>query len=139
MEYDLREITPEINHRLQFSVIVTIQLSIICPGGEPFLIFANRIDIRKLAPSKAEYTSILKDLKNAIALDFHHEQGLMFWSDVTLDKIKRSHLNGSDVREIVNTGLESPGWYMFTLKLCTLKKSYTHFNMLCSFIPLEAV
>lgn len=78
-------------------------------GGEPYLIFANRIDIRKLIPSKSEYTSILKGLENAIALDFHHEQDLVFWSDVTLDIIKRSHLNGSDVREIITRGLEIPG------------------------------
>ena len=73
------------------------------------LIFANRVDIRKMLPDRKEYTSILNGLKNAIALDFHHEKELVFWSDVTVDKIKRAHLNGSNVMEIVNTGLESPG------------------------------
>ncbi|XP_064634178.1 low-density lipoprotein receptor-related protein 4-like isoform X2 [Lineus longissimus] len=78
-------------------------------GGEAYLIFANRVDIRKVLPNNHEYTSILQGLENAIALDFHHELGLVFWSDVTLDKIKRAFMNGSNVEEIVNTGLESPG------------------------------
>jgi hypothetical protein len=73
------------------------------------LIFANRIDIRKLAPSDDGYTSILKGLENAIALDFHLEQDWVFWSDVTLDCIKKSRMNGSDVQEIVSSGLEIPG------------------------------
>lgn len=33
----------------------------------------------------------------------------MFWSDVTLDSIKCSFMNGSAVREVVSVGLESPG------------------------------
>ena len=33
----------------------------------------------------------------------------MFWSDVTLDKIMRSNMNGSDVKEVISSGLESPG------------------------------
>jgi hypothetical protein len=73
-------------------------------GGEAYLIFANRVDIRKVLPSKHEYTSILQGLENAIALDFHHERGLVFWSDVTLDKIKRAYMNGSNVEEIISTG-----------------------------------
>ncbi|KAG9352113.1 hypothetical protein JZ751_020526 [Albula glossodonta] len=46
---------------------------------------------------------------NAIALDFHHSQELVFWSDVTLDRIMKANLNGSNVEEVVSTGLESPG------------------------------
>ncbi|KAB0389160.1 hypothetical protein E2I00_009171, partial [Balaenoptera physalus] len=34
---------------------------------------------------------------------------LVFWSDVTLDRILRANLNGSNVEEVVSTGLESPG------------------------------
>lgn len=80
-------------------------------GGEAYLIFANRVDIRQVTTDKMEYTSILRGLQNAIAVDFHHRHQLIFWSDVTLDKIKRAHLNGTDIREIITTGLESPGEY----------------------------
>lgn len=90
--------------------ITTSEIAMVCcPGGEAYLIFANRVDIRRVTTDKMEYTSILRGLHNAIAVDFHHEHRLIFWSDVTLDTIKRAHMNGSDIREIVTGGLESPG------------------------------
>lgn len=78
-------------------------------GPEPVLLFANRIDIRQVLPHRSEYTLLLNNLENAIALDFHHSKELVFWSDVTLDRIMRANLNGSHVEEVVSTGLESPG------------------------------
>ncbi|XP_025087886.1 low-density lipoprotein receptor-related protein 4-like isoform X3 [Pomacea canaliculata] len=78
-------------------------------GGEAYLIFANRVDIRRVTTDKTEYTSILQGLHNAIAVDFHLQQQLIFWSDVTLDKIKRAYMNGSNIQEIITEGLESPG------------------------------
>ncbi|XP_071487623.1 low-density lipoprotein receptor-related protein 4-like [Diadema antillarum] len=78
-------------------------------GPEPYLLFANRIDIRRLEPLHSIYTPILRGLENAIALDYHIEQQLVFWSDVSLDSIKRAYLNGTGVMDVVSTGLESPG------------------------------
>uniref|UniRef100_A0A8C6TK95 Low density lipoprotein receptor-related protein 4 n=1 Tax=Neogobius melanostomus TaxID=47308 RepID=A0A8C6TK95_9GOBI len=78
-------------------------------GPEPVLLFANRIDIRQVLPHRSEYTLLLNNLENAIALDFHHDRELVFWSDVTLDRIMKANLNGSNVEEVVSTGLESPG------------------------------
>nr|XP_018667004.1 low-density lipoprotein receptor-related protein 4 isoform X1 [Ciona intestinalis] len=78
-------------------------------GPEPALLFTNRIDIRKILPDRSEFRSILRDLENAIGLDYHIDKGLMFWTDVTLDRIMRSYVNGSDVQEVVSSGLESPG------------------------------
>lgn len=75
------------------------------------LLFANRIDIRQVLPHRSEYTLLLNNLENAIALDFHHSRELVFWSDVTLDRIMKANLNGSNVEEVVSTGLESPGGY----------------------------
>lgn len=73
------------------------------------MLFANRIDIRQVLPHRSEYTLLLNNLENAIALDFHHSKELVFWSDVTLDRIMKANLNGSNVEEVVSTGLESPG------------------------------
>ncbi|KAL3843281.1 hypothetical protein ACJMK2_021223 [Sinanodonta woodiana] len=78
-------------------------------GEKAYLIFANRVDIRRVLPDRSEYDSILQGLENAIALDFHHDKGYVYWSDVTLDKIKRAYLNGSEIMEVVKFGLESPG------------------------------
>jgi hypothetical protein len=90
-------------------VFLTFSFLFFLSGGEAYLIFANRVDIRRVTTDRSEYTSILRGLHNAIAVDFHHDQRLIFWSDVTLDKIKRAHMNGSDIREIITEGLESPG------------------------------
>lgn len=78
-------------------------------GGEVNLIFANRIEIRKGNPSKSEFSFILDNLDNAIALDFHYDLGLLFWSDVSLDVIKRVYLNGSNIQTIVECGLKNTG------------------------------
>lgn len=82
---------------------------VVNPGEKAYLIFANRVDIRRVMPDMSEYDSILNGLENAIALDFHHEKEYVYWSDVTLDKIKRAFLNGTGIREVVAYGLESPG------------------------------
>lgn len=83
------------------------------------LLFANRIDIRQVLPHRSEYTLLLNNLENAIALDFHHSQELVFWSDVTLDRIMKANLNGSNVEEVVSTGLESPGGCLWVMDRAT--------------------
>lgn len=110
------------------------------PGPEPVLLFANRIDIRQVLPHRSEYTLLLNNLENAIALDFHHNLELVFWSDVTLDRIMKANLNGSNVEEVVSTGLESPGEcsrfrckpsYGFNYHLCNLFSSaFAHLTVL---------
>lgn len=83
--------------------------------------------------SNLKYTAILKGLHNAISLDYHYQQGWIYWSDVSMDVIKRSRLNGTErsgkkfklfffkcegsviniktvsASEVVKYGLESPG------------------------------
>lgn len=54
-------------------------------GGAVKLIMANRVDIRQVSLSNNRYTSIVKGLHNAIALDFHYKRNLLFWSDVSTD------------------------------------------------------
>ena len=36
----------------------------------------------------------------------------LFWSDVRLDQISRSHMNGSNVQILVRTGIKNPGIYV---------------------------
>ncbi|GLH14008.1 Putative vitellogenin receptor [Gryllus bimaculatus] len=78
-------------------------------GAAPTLLFANRIDIRQVSLNSVKYTALLKGLHNAIALDYHYREGLIFWSDVSMDVIKRASLNGSGSVDIIRWGLESPG------------------------------
>ncbi|XP_066145382.1 low-density lipoprotein receptor-related protein 4 isoform X1 [Euwallacea fornicatus] len=78
-------------------------------GASPTLLFANRIDIRQMSLSNSRYSLILRGLHNAISLDYHYNKQLIFWSDVSTDKIKRAAVNGTEVTTIVSSGLESPG------------------------------
>lgn len=73
------------------------------------LIMANRGDIRQVTLSNNQYISLIKGLPNAIALDFHYEKDLLFWSDVSADVIKLSFINGTNMKDIIKWGLESPG------------------------------
>lgn len=100
------------------------------------LLFANRIDIRQVLPHRSEYTLLLNNLENAIALDFHHSRELVFWSDVTLDRIMKANLNGSNVEEVVSTGLESPGGYSSQSSNIRhmVYLSCVQFNHLCCFL-----
>lgn len=78
-------------------------------GPEPIILFANRMDIRKVSLDNSEYTSLLGNLQNAIAIDYHFQEELIFWSDITADAIFRATLNGTDTKAIVAAGLVSPG------------------------------
>lgn len=50
--------------------------------------------------SNQKYTALLKGLHNAIALDYHYDKKLIFWSDVSIDVIKCAFINGSGVKGI---------------------------------------
>lgn len=78
-------------------------------GGAVNLIMANRADIRQVSISNNRYISLIKGLPNAISVDFHYKKNLLFWSDVSTDVIKRAYVNGSQVRDVIKWGLESPG------------------------------
>ena len=71
--------------------------------------FANRVDIRQISLFDEEYTSVIDGLQNAIALDFHYRLGMVVWSDVTLDVIKRAYMNGTGMTDLIWWGLKSPG------------------------------
>lgn len=78
-------------------------------GGAVKLLMANRGDIRTVTLSNNQYTSIIKNLPNAISLDYHYAKDLLFWSDVSSDVIKKSFLNGTGMKDVIKWGLESPG------------------------------
>ncbi|GAB0097057.1 low-density lipoprotein receptor-related protein 4 [Sergentomyia squamirostris] len=77
-------------------------------GSSMKLIMANRADLRQISLNK-KYTSLIKGLHNAIAVDFHYARGLIFWTDVSTDVIRRAYLNGTGIRDVIKWGLESPG------------------------------
>lgn len=44
-----------------------------------------------------KYTSILKGLHNAVALDYHYEKKQIFWAEVLLDSIRVANVNGTNI------------------------------------------
>ncbi|XP_067838428.1 low-density lipoprotein receptor-related protein 1-like [Heptranchias perlo] len=51
-------------------------------GKEPYLIFTNRHDIRKLGLRHQEYTQVAGELRNAVALDADIAEQRIFWADL---------------------------------------------------------
>lgn len=55
--------------------------------GHPSLLFARRFDIRKISLDHHEMVAIVNETKSATALDYVFRTGMIFWSDVTDEKI----------------------------------------------------
>ncbi|XP_078069987.1 low-density lipoprotein receptor-related protein 1-like [Mustelus asterias] len=62
-------------------------------GKEPYLIFANRHDIRKLGLHHREYTQVAVQLRNAVALDADIAGQRIFWADLSQQAIFSMSLN----------------------------------------------
>ncbi|KAM7393281.1 hypothetical protein PAMA_008096 [Pampus argenteus] len=52
-------------------------------GKEPCLIFTNRRDIRRLGLERKEYTQIVEQQRNTVALDADFGQQMIFWADLS--------------------------------------------------------
>nr|AVT42511.1 Wnt co-receptor arrow [Lithobius atkinsoni] len=90
-------------------IVIFSILAEIC--GSPYLLFANRRDIRLVDVSRprGNSTVIVSHLEDAAALDFLYEDGSVFWTDISLEMIKRTSINGSAIEiNVVTTGLMSP-------------------------------
>ncbi|KAL5273419.1 hypothetical protein ACFFRR_000257 [Megaselia abdita] len=69
--------------------------------GHASLLFARRHDIRKIALDHREMTSIVNDTKSATALDFVFRTGMIFWSDVTTQRIYKAPIDEGNDKTIV--------------------------------------
>ncbi|XP_055379228.1 putative uncharacterized protein DDB_G0282133 isoform X1 [Condylostylus longicornis] len=69
--------------------------------GHASLLFARRQDIRKIALDHAEMTSIVNDTKSATALDFVFRTGMIFWSDVSTQRIYKAPIDEGNDKTIV--------------------------------------
>lgn len=58
-------------------------------GKEPCLIFTNRRDIRRLGLERKEYTQIVEQQRNTVALDADFNQQMIFWADLGRKAIYR--------------------------------------------------
>ena len=62
---------------------------------EAFIIFSIRHEIRRIDLHKRDYSLLVPGLRNTIALDFHFNRSLLYWTDVVEDKIYRGRLSDS--------------------------------------------
>ncbi|XP_026831949.1 very low-density lipoprotein receptor isoform X1 [Drosophila erecta] len=76
-----------------------------CKAGEGHasLLLARRHDIRKIALDRPEMTSIVNSTKSATALDFVFRTGMIFWSDVTTQKIYKAPIDEGNDKTVVLT------------------------------------
>ncbi|KAL2303465.1 hypothetical protein Nmel_008733 [Mimus melanotis] len=85
----------------------------LCPSAaSPFLLFANRRDVRLVdaGGTKLESTVVVSGLEDAAAVDFQYSQGIVFWTDVSEEAIKQTYINqtGNVVQNVIISGLVSP-------------------------------
>ncbi|XP_064604958.1 very low-density lipoprotein receptor-like isoform X2 [Liolophura sinensis] len=74
----------------------------------PSLIFTNRKDVRKIQLDRHTYLTLVDNTSSAIALDYHYDAHHVYWSDVSLEKIQRASINGSDVVTVVHDNISTP-------------------------------
>lgn len=64
------------------------------------------------SPKNPNETIVVVGLLDAIAVDFSYEDGFIFWTDVSVEKIKRISMTGSPdsrkVEDVVSVGLKKP-------------------------------
>ncbi|KAM9485972.1 low-density lipoprotein receptor-related protein 1B [Clarias gariepinus] len=79
---------------------------------EAFIIFSIRHEIRRIDLHKRDYSLLVPGLRNTIALDFHFNNSLLYWTDVVEDKIYRGKLSDTGgvtgIEVVVQHGLATP-------------------------------
>lgn len=90
----------------------TNMFSLFSSVASPFLLFANRRDVRLVdaGGTKLESTVVVSGLEDAAAVDFQYSQGIVFWTDVSEEAIKQTYINqtGNVVQNVIISGLVSP-------------------------------
>lgn len=85
---NLRFISRDELSDLQF-LSLYLTKSFLYSGKEPCLIFTNRRDIRRLGLERKEYTQIVEQQRNTVALDADFGQQMIFWADLGQKAIYR--------------------------------------------------
>lgn len=75
-----------------------------------YLLFSNQHEVRRMGIKSKVTVSLLSGLRSTIALDFHYEKNMIFWSDVVDEVIYSGQLESDSIlntKAIVNIGLMS--------------------------------
>lgn len=91
--------------------------AVACAHGYPNLLFTTSKDIRvanvSTGKTSAKVTTIVKELEEGAAVDYHFAKGLVCWTDHGLETIACTNYNGTSIAGsnkvgVVTTGLLSP-------------------------------
>lgn len=82
--------------------VLIINLFLLQDPFEAFVIFSIRHEIRRIDLHKRDYSLLVPGLRNTIALDFHFNRSLLYWTDVVEDKIYRGKLSETGGNEHPN-------------------------------------
>ncbi|XP_038213650.1 low-density lipoprotein receptor-related protein 4 [Zerene cesonia] len=77
-------------------------------GESPTLLFSNRIGIRKVWLTGENYETVLKGLHTAVALDYHYEKKLIFWTENNMKVIRYAPMDSNNMTDVIRWGLETP-------------------------------
>ncbi|KAG7175791.1 low-density lipoprotein receptor-like isoform X2 [Homarus americanus] len=73
-------------------------------SGEPYLLFSHRHDIRSLRLRDRDMTSVVSETRGATALDYLYNSHQIIWSDNKENKIIRTNMTNTEVREVLVDG-----------------------------------